>query len=235
MIKKIIICSFLAIALLGCDDDKDNTHSKYAGVWYRAESDSFTKILNNGDVIPYECTLNGYTKMDVEEYSSKVIGDNVIWNYLSESGTATLEIQGDMLISSEEGEEPMSMKKFDSIPDTCEGNAIEISYISTTEVNEGEDTTFTIDFNYRLADPEAVIEVGFTSNIDGTATFTDQGLLDIFEQAGGSSSVTVNHVPALLGDAVPYYLYIFMRPKAVDGLSLPIVSDKVLITIHANI
>ena len=116
-----------------------------------------------------------------------------------------------------------------------EGNSIKISYISSTEAIEGDNATFTIDFDYSLEEPEAIINVGFTSGDNGKYTIIKDAL-EVVEivNGSGSSSVTVSHVPVILEDVVTYYLYINMSPKNPSGTYSPFAGDRRLITIHPN-
>ncbi len=240
MNNKIMICTFLAFALFGCDNGGNSAsevNSKYAGIWSPTDSefDTLLEISNNGDVGQYHCSLNdGYIKFENEEVTSKVVGDSIISKYQNEMSTATLALQGEILNVSVADEQTESAEKLDSIPDTCEGSALEITYISTTEVIEGDTATFIIDFNYRLAEPEAVIEVGFTNDTDGSYGLSSYPSLEVSEVVYASGSLTVNHIPEILGNAVPYYLHVNMSPMNPTGAYYPFASDRILITIQAN-
>ncbi|MBT4733309.1 hypothetical protein HOB87_15290 [Candidatus Woesearchaeota archaeon] len=221
MIIRILAYSFLVLALLGCDEDKKETSttSKYTGVWQEETSDNIIEIKGNGDVVHYECALSGdFTETILEGFTSTVEGDDIVWSYKGESFTAILEIDNNILTTIEVGEDPSTLKRLSSIPEMCDGNAIEISYISTTEVFEGEDTTFVIDLNYRLSEPTATIRVLFSGENE-VFFFPDNNTLEISQNSYGSSSITVNHRAINLEGAEPYYIYVFMTPTEDDSAS----------------
>lgn len=232
MVKKIVTFSFLALTLLGCEDDSDQNHSKYTGIWSEVTSHYPIQIMSNGDVVYYVCSISsGYTKTSSNEFSSQVVGDDFILSNGDETNIATLDIQNSMLVltdTSEEAEEPAYFERLNSLPETCDSSAIEISYISTTDVYE--DTTFTIDFNYRLAEPTGTITVYFFGEND---SFVDpeENSIEVTEITSGNSSITVNHGAVELTDAAPYYIYIMMSSEEPDAAFS---FDRRLLTIHKN-
>lgn len=234
MVKKIVIFSFLALTLLGCEDDNEKNNSKYAGVWSDGSSDYLMVIMDNGDVVGYRCSFNsGYIPNSFNEVSRQVVGDDFIVSYGGEIYIGILDIQNNMLVltdQSEEAEEPVYFERLDSLPETCESSAIEISYISTTDVYEGEDTTFTIDFNYRLAEPTGIIRVYFLGEND-SFVYPEENSIDVTEITSGNSSITLNHGAVELTDAAPYYIYIMMSSEEPDAAFS---FDRRLLTIHKN-
>jgi len=232
VIKKTIGCSLLALALLGCENDKDSANSKYSGIWHEAGSQqNIIEIMNNGDVVQYECSLSGsYIESSYDNTSSKVVGDNYVITFNSETITIGLDIQNDILTITDEDDGPTPLERLNSIPDSCNGNAMKISYISTTDVYEDQDTTFTIDLSYRLAETSATINVFFSGEND--VFFWPEGsTIDITQTVNGNSSITVNHAPINLEGASPYYLHVFMQPSESDSRTI---FDRKLLTIHQD-
>jgi len=232
VIKKTIGFSLLTLALLGCENDKDSANSKYSGIWHEAgKQQNIIEIMNNGDVVQYECSLSGsYAQSSYENISSKVIGDNYVITFNSETIIIGLDIKNDILTITDEEDGPTPLERLHSIPDTCNGNAMKISYISTTDVYEGQDTTFTIDLSYRLAEPLATISVYFSGKND-VFFFPDENEIDITQSVNGNTSITVNHDPIDLEGASPYYLGVFMQPSESDSGTI---FDRKLLTIHQN-
>lgn len=230
MVKKVIGCSFLTLALLGCGNDKES-NNKYSGIWHEAgNQESIIKIMNNGDVIRYECSLSGSYSQITDDTSMKVVGNNLIITSNGQTFTFSLDIKNDILTTTSETDGPESLERLNSIPDTCNGNAMKIVYISSTDIYEGQDTSFTIDLNYRLLEPSATMNVFFSGENDVYFS-PDEPSIDITQAANGSSSITVNHEPIDLEGASPYYLNVLMQPSDSDSTAI---FDRKLLTIHSN-
>lgn len=232
MIKKLVAFTLLAIVLFGCDNNKDNGHFKYSGIWEEKSTENLIEISNTGDVTLYECTFTGYQKVTSEGFTMKIEGDDLISTTEKEVTTTELSIQDNILSLIISGEEVSTMEKLDYIPTDCSGSAIQISYISTTEVNEGEEATFTIDFNYRLTEPVAEIEVYFSTN-NGALDAPRQDTLEVLETVNGNGSITLNYTPSRMENDEPFYVYLYMlKSGEQSGTSLALGIDKRLITIH---
>ena len=77
-----------------------------------------------------------------------------------------------------------------SIPATCENDAIEITSVDPDMVTEGEETTFIVNFDYRLASKASgIIYLGFNTRVATQYILTDEKkLIDQPETSSGSLS-----------------------------------------------
>lgn len=231
--KSIIPTTLLGLFLVGCGSDSKDDTSEYSGLWYYLESDTYFDISNSGSLSSYSCTLNdGYV---IEKNISGVIEGNslqIIDNGV-ETSVFTLE-RDDTVLTIASDEITLLFEKSDPIPNGCLGNAIEISFSSPLEAIEGIETSFIVNFDYRLTAASADVEIGFTSDESGSYTISAQESFSIDESGLGSGSLMVDEVPVIFENLAPYYLHINMSPKDTEGPYSPYASDKTLISVSSN-
>lgn len=217
-----LLCLLLLAACNGESGSESSPDNKFSGFWSTEKSDGYLEIKESGDVLLRTCSLNdGYTAE--EGISYKLAGNKLstMMEGFTFSGTLELKKEGKQLVLSYDKDivlppghtlqsEAVLLTKQDTIPDFCDGDAIEITYYSPKEAIEGELTTFTVDFSYRLSSSDkATIEVGFTRK-DHT-TLLDNKKIELSSKGLGSDSFVVESVPLVIGSGVPYSMSILME------------------------
>jgi hypothetical protein len=228
--NKLTTISIFIFFLFSCDSNNEDKNSKYSGIWIEEISENIIEILDDGEVIFYDCNFSGYQPIEELDYDIHIEEDEFILTSHSEVITSVLSIDENVLTFTQNEVEVSSMEKLDSIPDLCFGSAIQISYISTTEIIDGQAATFTIDFDYRLTEPVAEIEVYFSS-VDGNLDAPRQVALEVFESSSGNASVTIDYTPVKITDDEPYYVYLYMLKADIEsGPSIALGTDKKILT-----
>lgn len=220
--------------LFGCGG-KENTNDQEDNhiIWYLSNSNSYISIDADDDVRFYRCTLYDGFAEETSVYGFRKANNLFIY---SDGAVEPSEYQ---IIESESSylsfdDLQIPFEVVSEIPTFCNGNAIEIIDVSPTEAIEGMETVFTLSFDYRLTNEEAIVEMGFTSGLDGSYTISQQDSVEIFSSGIGSGAMTVNHVPVLLESLMPYSVHVNLSPMAQDGPYSPFATDSVRITIIEN-
>lgn len=203
--------------------------NEYAGVWYLAEADNYLKITDDGNGRIYRCSLYDGYRAD-ERVSLQVSGDIVTLSHDGgDEGEVKLMRNGEQL-SLIAGIEEINYQQQAAMPDACNGNAVEITYVSPTEAVLGVEQTFVVNFDYRVADISAELAIAFTSD-DGERTIinSDETIL-VDDRDIASGSITVNHTRRYQGDDA-YSLYVLMYPAGSDEEFPILASDEQVINI----
>ena len=225
--------SLLCLLLLAACNGESGTSSEkkqddnFTGFWYEEKSDTYLEIKESGVVLSRTCSLNnGYA---IDEYiSNKLTGNKLSTTARStvKSGTLALKKEGAELHFSyhsihaafPDDKSPLTVSAFtkkDTIPDFCDGDAIEITYYSPKEATEDESTTFTVGYSYRLSSAdEADSTVGFTITDHTLVMFGDSTPLP---KGLGSGSFSFDYAPSVVKDGVTYFVMVYMDINSTEN------------------
>lgn len=219
--------SLLCLLLLAACNGESGTSSEkkqddnFTGLWYEEKSDSYLEIKEPGVVLLRTCSLNdGYTAEEGASY--KLAGNKLSTLVEGGSFSSTLELkkEGTQLVLSYDLDSVLPpgyawpsgavvLTKQDTIPDSCDGDAIEITYYSPKEAIEGELTTFTVDYSYRLSSADkADFGVGFTITDKTMVSFGE--LISVSSKGSGSGSFSFDYAPSMVKDGVTYFVMVDM-------------------------
>lgn len=211
----------------------ERVENEYAGVW--TSDDNYLKITNEGDVVIYKCSFyDGYIPDNSE--TGTVVGNEMVLINDLETYSVQLEKQTENIVLTRDNEK--IILKPAELPSICDEDGIELTFSSPQKAVEGELTTFTVDFDYRLSSSaSAIIKVGFTSNDDGDFAFNYYNpKLEITERGFGSGTLSVESRPLFFENGTPYSLYLILYDNT-DGAEtfIPFSSAKVVIDVSEGL
>ncbi len=230
---KIILSVASLLILCGCGGGSNSEGTEVivednnSEIWYFQDTNLYLLISDDGESKIYQCSLyDGF----VEDTTASGFRDGNELEISIDGGEAQhYLIDDDQNLIFEDIVIPYSIAS--EIPDVCTDDAIEITYYTPNEASAGVEVEFLVNFDYRLTGEEAVIELGFTSDKDGSYTMSDQDSYEISSSGTGSGSLSVIHLPTFLGGSIRHYLYINMSPRDSGAEYYPFATDKKLITI----
>jgi len=229
-----IILSFASILFVcGCGGGSDAKGTEVVDennsseIWHFQDTNLFFSIGNDGETKVYRCSLyDGFVEdntlsgfRDGSELEMSIEGGEIQRYLIDENQNLII---GDNLT-------PYSVVS--EVPAVCTDDAIEITYYTPIETSVGVEVEFLVNFDYRFTGEEAVIELGFTSDEDGSYTISQQDSYEVSSSGIGSGSISVSHSPIFLGDSIQYYLHINMDPIDPGNEFYPFATDKKLISI----
>jgi hypothetical protein len=110
---------------------------------------------------------------------------------------------------------------------------IEITSVEPDTVTEGEEVSFVINFDFRLASESAgLIYAGYNDDSLNPHSYTVQPKLFLTEPMTGSESITISATPVLHELPESYNVYLNISPNDHDTPWTPLVSDKWQITVN---
>ena len=181
---------FLCGILVSCSENGGNSTS-FNGNWYLATSDTFVEISSDDTVFIRECTLNDGYRVS---YTGTINGDTI---FLNDGGELILRLESDTLfVTVVSTDEVLELARMDSIPSLCQGDAIEITYVSPTSAIEGVLTTYIVNFDYRLSSSDSG-EITLSFNTVDPNGFEVLDTLILPQAETSSGSLTADVVPIL--------------------------------------
>lgn len=240
---KFALLALLSLNLIACNveggrSSSDDSSNDLTGYWYNAADDSYIEIEPNGDVSEFDCTVNeGYQKNG--DAIGTIIGNQLT---ISDEDVATTVIftrNGDALeIASKSVFEKQSQtitttaSKANSIPTSCQGDAIEITETTPTTVIEGQETEFVVNFDYRLASTSNATIYFLYTDSEGIYHYSEEQSKQITSKGTDSGSFTINLSPETYNESEPYNLMVELRPRSNSNIKTS--SDKVKIDIQPS-
>ena len=204
-----IVCYLCLLSLItvGCGNGQSVKISEYAGIWYDIEYDRYIEVFSNGDYVLYRCTVNdGYVTNG--EILGNFNGDELTVYHTSGDETLSVERVENGIIIIEDGYTFLH-EKAEKIPETCSGDAVDITYHSPESAKVGELTTFIVDFDYRLtSSSHAMISIFFTSSQYGS--ITSKKRIEVFPTELESDTLTDDTIPLIFENGEPFELYVIM-------------------------
>ncbi len=193
-----------ALFTAACNSGSEPKNDEYVGFWKL--DNTYLEITTLGEVIIYNCTLaDGYTKSNFD-FGRVVDDEMIITGEYIESPYKLSIISGQIIGSA--GDMKLILDSAE-LPTQCD-NGIKVVYSYPTEVVEGDLTTFTIDFDYRLTTAsEAVVRIASPSAEHGLTFYENN--LEIKRTELGRGSFTVEGMPYIASDnEEPFSLYIYL-------------------------
>jgi len=230
MNMKLLPLIIFSLFLIGCNGN-DDEKGVFEGTWHDQESDVFIKVDGQGELLAFECANDNYEL--IENMSGSITGNEMTIIYdIHASQVLTYQIErigNSMELTS--AEFSFTVTNVDGIPLYCEKDWITITFASPEQVDVDTETTFIVNYDYRLASSEAVVEVGFTYNEEGAYVIVEENS-DIISEIGlGSGSLMVNYTPTDFSADTPFSLHVNLSPTDQGNEYSPFASDSILITI----
>ncbi len=111
---------------------------------------------------------------------------------------------------------------------------IEITSVQPRVVNEGDETTFIVSFNYNLSSTEyGIVYCGFNS-LNMPNWYNVQNVYDIFQKGEGSTSIEITTIPEYLAQPEIFQVYINLSEGNHESSWLPLSCDACSITVNQN-
>jgi hypothetical protein len=210
--------------------DAEHIETSQAVIWYLPEFDAYYKFLNN-IIYSYRCSINNGYKL-FRTQSGFISEESITFTDNEAPVTNDIEMQdgNNGLIIDDDFSYPF--KLVTDIPLVCDGDAVEITYFSPEEVEEGVETNFVVNFDYRLASAEnAVIDLGFTTEKDTFIIAGDK--FEITERGTSSGSLTARYIPTSIEGGFPFQIHITMyEPTEGEELIYSIAGDEKTIIVN---
>jgi len=221
----------ISVLISGCGSSSDNSLNESSEVWFFPDTNDYFEIKKSGVVSLYECSLHdGYV---VDDALSGVVNNGELELFFEGGDSTIFYIESNGEVNSLVIDEfNISFDIVNEIPNSCDDDAIEITYFSPEDAIEGVETEFVVNFDYRLSSSEsAIIEIGFTKDEVGTFTLTNSEL-EVLEPGTSSGSLTVSVFPSLIQNSQPYRLHIIMYEPVEPGESFsPTAEDSEIINV----
>lgn len=223
-------CAVLTAFLAGCGGSESSSESSpYAGIWHISESDSYMKISSTGQMSAYNCSIsNGYVQ---DAHITGNIQGSQLHFYEDQKPLFVypLTLEGSQLKLAY-GDYQMTLEKQAEIPSTSSGNCVEIVGVSPDQAVDGETTSVTVSFDYRVATSNAVkIEVGYTRDQNGRYWVPDQEALRVTSRGIATASLQLDVSPVLFANGQSFRVHVNMKPETTEGAYRPYASDEVTI------
>jgi len=229
-IKDILTIALICQMLIGCfGDDSDNSNtSPYAGAWYNESGKHYLEIESDNTVTMRQCTMhNGYAPF----YTGSVDGDKLDIFSMS----FNLSLEGNILtLKDADGNVIFEYVRASSVPDVCNGDAIEITFSSPTSVTEGILTTFQVDFDYRLSSTNnGIVYLGFNTGEANAFTLTTS-TFEVYTTGTGSASLSADIIPVLYSSPDSFAIYVNISENPHPGSWSPLASNIIDVRVNPS-
>lgn len=221
-----ILLSGLSLAACG-GGSGGSSGSAYEGSWYNANLDNYTEIKSDQSFTLRVCSVNnGYRVYQ----TGTLNGDS----FTIDTETFLLSRTGDILTVTNDNigfNETYTLVS--SIPAACENDAIEITSVTPDTVTEGEPTSFSVGFDYRLASKQnGIIYLGFNTDEPTKYILTDdRQAIDQTETSSGTLSGVATPVIYAAPDSFGVYVNISEADHPKPEW-FPLTSDQLNVTVN---
>lgn len=228
ILRKFSYLILFSLFLSGCGGGSNNGTDSYQGYWKHEFVDTYLEIRSDNIARIRACSLNdGYVETD----SGTLVDDELTIG----SAVFNLALSGDSLIVTDDiiGAEVI-FSRVASIPGECTGDAIEITSVTPSSVNEGVLTTFTVNFDYRLVSVEnAIVDVGFNNTDPNIARLTED-TWEINSASLGSGWFVVDMTPVYYAEPDNFIVSVFLSENPHPTKWFPLSSSQSIITVTQN-
>jgi hypothetical protein len=241
------VCILFLITLFGCQFDiteSENNNSEvteYSGHWYIPERGQYLSILDDDDIRFYYCSIYDEYKIDSKESAVIDTGLFKYSRYNEEIYKITDVGLNKYLISESDEDYKLLFVQVLEIPSSCiGGNGVEVSSFSPKNAIEGNETQFTVSFDYRSYfddEDRATITVGHSNNRgDKSWTVVNNVKLEIDRTELTHDSFTFTATPIILDNGEPFKLFIsFEVPYTEDPSQFTLAGqDSVIVEVESN-